>query len=80
MSDIQFTILIFSASGALSFLSAPLFSLSLMPIAVRIGAVDVPRDSRRMHKIPIARIGGVAILLSFLLGGAILSIFGLPKH
>ena len=35
-------------------------------LAIRIKAVDVPRDSRRMHKTPIPRLGGLAILLGFL--------------
>ncbi len=35
-------------------------------LAIRIKAVDVPRDSRRMHKTPIPRLGGLAIFLGFL--------------
>lgn len=34
-------------------------------IAYRIGAIDVPKDNRRMHKKPIPRIGGLAIFLGF---------------
>lgn len=30
-----------------------------------IGAIDVPRDNRRMHKKPIPRIGGLSIFASF---------------
>ena len=36
-------------------------------LAVRIGAVDVPRDGRRMHDHPIPRMGGLAIFFGFLL-------------
>ena len=36
-------------------------------LAFKIGAVDVPKDNRRMHKKPIPRLGGLAIVLSFLL-------------
>ena len=36
-------------------------------LAVRMGAVDVPRDGRRMHDHPIPRMGGLAIFLGFLL-------------
>ena len=36
-------------------------------LAFRIGAVDVPRDNRRMHKHPIPRMGGLAIFLGFVL-------------
>ncbi|MCD8048637.1 MAG: undecaprenyl/decaprenyl-phosphate alpha-N-acetylglucosaminyl 1-phosphate transferase [Clostridia bacterium] len=34
-------------------------------LAYKIGAVDVPKDSRRMHKTPKARLGGLAIFLGF---------------
>ncbi len=33
--------------------------------ACRIGAIDVPKDNRRMHKKPIPRMGGLAIFLGF---------------
>ena len=36
-------------------------------LAFKIGAVDVPLDSRRIHKKPSPRIGGLAIYLSFTL-------------
>jgi UDP-GlcNAc:undecaprenyl-phosphate GlcNAc-1-phosphate transferase len=35
-------------------------------IAKKTGAMDVPRDARRMHKRPIPRLGGLAIFISFL--------------
>ena len=46
------------------------FCLSLLmtpfvrQLAFRIGAIDVPKDERRVHKKPIARIGGLAIIAS----------------
>ena len=43
-------------------------SLFLTPwvrrLAFKIGAVDVPKDDRRVHKEPMARIGGLAIIAS----------------
>ena len=36
-------------------------------LATKMGAVDVPRDNRRMHDHPIPRMGGLAIFLGFLL-------------
>ena len=36
-------------------------------LAFKIGAVDVPKDNRRMHKTPLPRLGGLAIVISFLL-------------
>ena len=35
--------------------------------AFKIGAVDVPKDDRRMHKKPTARLGGLAIFLGFII-------------
>lgn len=47
--------------------TATLFSFLLTPpvkrLAHKIGAVDVPKDERRMHKQPIPRLGGLAIFL-----------------
>ena len=36
-------------------------------LAFRIGAVDVPKDNRRMHDHPIPRMGGLAIFFGFIL-------------
>ena len=47
---------------AISFAATPL----VRRLAFVIGAVDVPRDNRRMHKVPIPRLGGLAIFLGFM--------------
>ncbi len=53
-----------------SFAIAFIVALSMTPlarkIAFKIGAVDIPKDERRMHKKPIARLGGLAIFVGFL--------------
>lgn len=36
-------------------------------LAFRVGAVDIPKDNRRMHDHPIPRMGGLAIFFGFLL-------------
>ena len=36
-------------------------------LAFRMGAVDVPKDARRMHDHPIPRMGGLAIFFGFIL-------------
>jgi len=36
-------------------------------LAFKIGAVDIPKDNRRMHKKPTARLGGLAIFLGFII-------------
>ena len=35
--------------------------------ARRVGAMDVPKDARRMHDHPIPRLGGLAMFLGFIL-------------
>lgn len=54
----------------LTFVVAFLFSFAATPVAYRlafkIGAIDVPKDKRRMHKKPTPRIGGVAIVFGFM--------------
>lgn len=55
---------------AFAFLVAFLLSFGTTPLAKRvayiIGAVDIPRDGRRMHKRPIPRCGGLAIIFGFM--------------
>ncbi len=45
-----------------SFLTTPV----VKSFAYKIGAVDVPKDGRRMHKVPIPRLGGLAIFFGFM--------------
>ena len=50
---------------ALALVCAAVISFALTPVvkllATKVGAMDVPKDERRMHKIPIPRMGGLAI-------------------
>ena len=50
-------------AAVVSFLATPL----VKTLAYKVGAIDVPKDNRRMHKVPIPRLGGLAIFLAFLL-------------
>ena len=54
-----------------SFLVAFLVTFAATPlakiVAYKIGAVDIPKDSRRVHKEPIARLGGLAIFYGFII-------------
>jgi UDP-GlcNAc:undecaprenyl-phosphate GlcNAc-1-phosphate transferase len=61
---ILYVLITLGASFLVSFASTPL----VKQFAKRIGAMDVPKDDRRMHNIPIARIGGLAIFLGFIVG------------
>lgn len=49
-------------SFGFAFASTPL----VRRLAFKIGAIDIPRDARRMHKKPTPRIGGLAIVFGFL--------------
>ena len=48
-------------AAVVSFAATPL----VKKLAVSVGAVDVPKDNRRMHKVPIPRLGGLAIFVAF---------------
>ena len=58
-------------TAAAALLAAAVVALISTPVvkslAFKVGAVDVPKDNRRMHKHPIPRMGGLAIFLGFLL-------------
>ena len=53
-----------------SFVIAFVFSFALTPVvkrfAFKIKAIDIPKDGRRMHKRPIPRLGGLAIIFGFM--------------
>ena len=54
---------IYLFAAAVSFLLTPVVRM----IAIRTGAMDIPKDQRRMHKKPIPRLGGLAIYISIIL-------------
>ena len=65
MPDLSFMLRLTAAllgSGLIAFLATPL----VKSLAYKVGAIDVPKDNRRMHKEPIPRLGGLAIFIAFL--------------
>ncbi len=52
----------FFLSGIVAFVLTP----PVKKLAYQFGAVDVPKDGRRMHKRPIPRMGGLAIFIGFI--------------
>lgn len=54
-----------------TFITAFVVTFLLTPfvkkLAFKIGAVDIPKDDRRMHKKPTALLGGLAIFIGFLI-------------
>lgn len=57
-----FTIFSFMVAFVMTFAATPIAK----KIAFKVGAVDVPKDKRRMHTEPKARLGGIAIFYGFL--------------
>ncbi len=62
MNNMVYLFYAFIVSFVFSFASTPL----VKKLAFKIGAIDVPKDNRRMHKKPIPRLGGLAIIAGFL--------------
>jgi UDP-GlcNAc:undecaprenyl-phosphate GlcNAc-1-phosphate transferase len=52
----------FVVAFVVAFATTPLVKV----IAFKIGAVDIPKDERRIHKHPIPRLGGLAIYYGFI--------------
>ncbi len=54
----------------LALLCAAILALAITPLvkrlAQKVGAMDIPKDERRMHKVPIPRMGGLAIFIAFM--------------
>lgn len=64
-------IVIFLFTALLSYVLTPL----MISLAPRMHAVDVPTDHRRMHHVAIPRNGGLALLLPFFFGTALLGLW-----
>lgn len=58
-----------AAALVMSFAATPLVKV----FAKKVGAMDVPKDGRRMHDHPIPRLGGLAIFFGFLLSTLLFS-------
>ncbi len=65
MIELKDLLTIALALGA-SFLACFAMTPLVRSFAVKVGAVDVPKDGRRMHDHPIPRQGGLAIFIGFL--------------
>lgn len=61
INETMFLLLIFAVAFIITFASTPFVKL----LAVKIGAVDVPKDGRRMHKKAMPLIGGLAMFYGF---------------
>lgn len=63
------------------YLLAFVITLALVPLTIKlagkVGAIDIPKDNRRVHTKPIPRIGGVAIFVAITVSAIIASTSGL---
>ena len=59
---IVYVVLALLVALVISFLATPV----VKTFAYKVGAIDVPKDNRRMHKVPIPRLGGLAIFIGFM--------------
>lgn len=66
-----FVIFAFVVALIVAYATTPL----TIKLAFKIGALDVPKDSRRMHKKPTPRIGGIAIVYGFIISVCCFSSF-----
>lgn len=60
--EISSVLLAMGLAAVVSLAATPL----VKALSVKVGAVDVPKDARRMHDHPIPRMGGLAIFFGFL--------------
>ena len=61
LSTTHLFIVTFILSAVISYFVTPF----VIRLAYKIGAIDVPKDNRRVHKKPIPRLGGLSIAISF---------------
>ncbi|HOP65632.1 MAG TPA: MraY family glycosyltransferase [Bacilli bacterium] len=59
-----------------TFLISYLFMFINKPLSRYLGAIDIPNEKRRIHKVPTPRMGALGIYISFLIG---YMIFGVPS-
>lgn len=59
---VAYVVLALLTALAVSFLMTPV----VKTFAYKVGAIDVPKDDRRMHQKPIPRLGGLAIFFGFM--------------
>lgn len=73
---VGFVLLIMLIAAVVSFAATPL----VKAFSVKVGAIDVPKDNRRMHDHPIPRLGGLAIFLGFMFSILLMVPLDTPKR
>ncbi len=49
----------------LAFITAYVITPYTIRLAKKVGALDIPKDSRKIHKKPMPRLGGLAVIAGF---------------
>jgi UDP-GlcNAc:undecaprenyl-phosphate GlcNAc-1-phosphate transferase len=62
MPDVGYVLLALILAAVVSLATTPL----VKSLSYKVGAIDVPKDDRRMHDHPIPRMGGLAIFFGFM--------------
>ena len=60
--------------GAIAAVVTALVTPLVMRLARRVGAVDVPSDPRKVHKEPVPTLGGIAMIVGFLVAFGVASL------
>lgn len=76
MTSIGYALLAMLLAAVVSLAATPLVKM----LAGKVGAIDVPKDNRRMHDHPIPRLGGLAIFLGFVFAVLLLIPMDTPKQ
>jgi len=76
MSSIGYALIAMLLAAVVALATTPLVKM----LAGKVGAVDVPKDNRRMHDHPIPRLGGLAIFLGFMVSVLLLLPLDRPKQ
>ena len=50
----------------IAFIAAFMMTPQTIKLARKLGAVDTPKDSRRINKVPMPRLGGIAVIVGFI--------------
>ena len=62
-----FIVAAFAVAGLVSYLLTP----AAIGVARRVGAIDEPDSARRVHRAPVARLGGLAVGTTFVIVGVV---------
>lgn len=61
-----------------------IFTAAIMPIMIKIanhiGAVDIPKDNRRVHTKPMPKLGGLGIFIGFLFGYMLFGVYSIQMN